>query len=150
MRVLTFCIMLTCAAASMSQAGEIYKWTDEAGNVHYTDKPVGNPPERINITSRRTDNTQVQARVQSRLNRQAEKAEAEKEAADGSQDGDVESAAERSQKCDTYKDRLSNFVRSRRLYREDDDGERSYLDENEMQAAREKVQGQVEKYCGPE
>ena len=56
-------------------------------------------------------------------------------------------AAERSQKCDTYKARLQKFVQSRRLYKEDENGERVYLDEQQSQAARERVENQVQKYC---
>ena len=57
-------------------------------------------------------------------------------------------AKERDEKCATYKARLQKFLTSRRLYREDEYGERVYLDEAEMLAARERVQGQVEEYCG--
>jgi hypothetical protein len=46
-----------------------------------------------------------------------------------------------------YKERLQRFVTSRRLYREDESGERVYLDEEQSQAARERVQQQVEEHC---
>ena len=39
-------LALTCAVAAMTfaagaTANEIYKWTDENGNVHYEDRPSG-------------------------------------------------------------------------------------------------------------
>jgi hypothetical protein len=40
------------------------------------------------------------------------------------------------------------MLTSRRLYREDENGERVYLDEAQMQSARDRVQSQVEEYCG--
>ena len=46
------------------------------------------------------------------------------------------------------RDRLQAFLRSQRLYQEGDDGDRNYLSEEEVMAAREKVEGQIEEYCG--
>ena len=46
-----------------------------------------------------------------------------------------------------YKQRLTRFVQSRRLYKEDENGERVYLDDEETQAAREKTQQQVQEFC---
>ncbi len=33
--------MLALVAANAVLAGDIYKWTDEDGNVHYGDRPAG-------------------------------------------------------------------------------------------------------------
>ncbi len=33
----------------MLQAAEIYRWTDEAGNVHYSDKPQTQSAKRIDV-----------------------------------------------------------------------------------------------------
>ena len=60
-------ITIACAAlmaSGLAVAGEIYKWTDEDGNVHYEDRPVGKTDmEHVDVVSRNTDNTVVQARV---------------------------------------------------------------------------------------
>jgi hypothetical protein len=56
-------------------------------------------------------------------------------------------AEQRKEKCDTYKARLQKFVQSRRLYKQDENGERVYLDEGQAQAARERVENQVQEYC---
>ena len=43
-------------------AAEVYKYTDEDGNVHYGDRPSGNPTEEtVYVASRRTDNAAVRA-----------------------------------------------------------------------------------------
>ena len=59
----------------------------------------------------------------------------------------AQEAQEREQKCVTYRDRLERFTYSRHLYRENENGEREYLDEEEMQAARDQVQDQIDEYC---
>jgi hypothetical protein len=54
----------------------------------------------------------------------------------------------RQEKCQQYRSQLQSFLRSQRLYKEDDSGERQYLSENEVMAARSRVEGQIQEYCG--
>lgn len=151
MRITTtaLALLLTSGLTSGVAMGEIYKWVDEDGNAHYGDRPTGDATEEIvSIESHRTDPQQVQARVQSRLDAQ----EARQAALDALPQGPSEEEIraekrEREEKCNTYRARLERFVHSRRLYREDEDGERVYLDEEQTLAARERVQNQVEEYC---
>ncbi len=134
-------LMLAMATAGTAMAGDIYKWTDEDGNIHFGDKPIGEQPERLAIQSKPTDPAKIQAMAQARSQSAAKAAE---EAATAEPEGpspeELQAEAdERSQKCTTYRAQLQQYVTSRRLYREDESGERVYLDEGEMLAAREQV-----------
>ena len=144
-------LLLALIAAGTATAGEIYKWTDEEGNVHFGDRPDGEEPEKVAIQSRSTDPARVQASVQARAAATARSAEEEAAAAAAQQGPTREElqaqADEKAEKCNTYRARLQKYVTSRRLFREDENGERVYLDESETQAAREKVENQVQKYC---
>lgn len=146
---ITCFVMLVVSASGIAFANDIYKWTDENGNIHYGDRPTGDATEqRLAISSKSTDPSKVQARIQSSY---ATKEAANQAAANQPQaptEDEVRAqAAERKQKCDTYKARLQKFVQSRRLYKQDEKGERVYLDEDEAQAARERVENQVQEYC---
>ena len=137
---IAFVIMLAVSAAGMAFASDIYKWTDEHGNVHYGDRPSGEASEEpLAVSSGLTDPSKDQARdeVKAAASEQAEPAPEELRA----------QALEREEKCSTYKTRLQRFLTSRRLYRKDENGERVYLDEDETLVARERVQNQVEEYC---
>lgn len=145
---LTAVLVLSASLASNAAAGEIYKWTDEDGNVNYTDKPMGPSSEHLDITSRATDNAGVQAQTQARLDRQAAAAEeAAKAPAGPTRDELRAEASERAEKCNMYQERMTRFVQSRHLYREDENGERVYLDESEKSAAEQNVQDQITEYC---
>ena len=146
---LTCLIMIVVSASGIAFANDIWKWTDEDGNVHYGDRPTGDASEeRLAITSRPTDSSRVQARVESRYQTKKEAEEAAAKEPQGPTEEELAAqAAERKQKCDTYKARLQKFVTSRRLYRQDENGERVYLDEEQMQAARERVENKVQEYC---
>lgn len=139
--------LFTCGLAV---AGEIYKWTDDDGNVHYEDRPTGDTEmERMDVVSRNTDNTIVQARVDA--NRKARDAARQVASEAPPEMSKEELRAEqqaRQEKCQSFRDRLQAFLRSQRLYEDSDDGERKYLSEAEVMAARAKVEGQIEEYCG--
>ncbi|MEX2126578.1 MAG: DUF4124 domain-containing protein [Woeseia sp.] len=141
---------LAVAVTGTVYAGEIYKWTDADGNVHFGDRPSGAASEeRLAIGSSPTDPDRVRAIVQARNDAGAARAEAQ--AATKAEEPTAEelraAELERAEKCSTYKERLQKFVTSRRLYREDENGERVYLDEEETLAARARVQEQVVEYC---
>ena len=149
------CIALTCVVAAMTfatgaTANEIYKWTDENGNVHYEDRPSGAASEeRLRISYNRTDSAAVNQRIQARLDRQTERDEA-RSVAEAEQQEAAEkaaAAAEREKSCERARARLETYLQSRRLYRTDDKGERVYLDDAERQEARQKAEEQITEFC---
>lgn len=141
--------ILSLLAAGAVFASDIYKWIDDEGNVHYGDRPVGAEPERLAIASQPTDPARVQMQVEARAAARARTAE-EKAAAqpDGASPEDEKKAAEeRAAKCTTLREQMQRFITSRRIYREDEAGERVYLDEDEMQATRQRTEEQIVKHC---
>ena len=151
MKKLTPILILFLALAAMhgAAAGEIYMWTDADGNTQYGDRPAEGSVRLTAIESHGTDNGRVSANTQARLDRQ-EVAEEEKTARRAQEASEQElraQAEERAGQCKTYRGRLEKLITSRRLYRDLGNGEREYLAEEEMTAARAKVQSQVEEYC---
>ena len=144
-------LALTLAVAFIGSAGasEIYKWVDEDGNVHFEDRPSDEiSVEVVDIQSRPTDPELVHQQVQARLDQKASAAEAAANAPQGpSKDELAAEAADRKQKCDMYTQRLQTFIVKRHLYRQQEDGERYYLNEDEMKEARDGVREQIAEYC---
>ncbi|HWM27953.1 MAG TPA: DUF4124 domain-containing protein [Woeseiaceae bacterium] len=142
--------MAVMAIAVPVSASDIYKWTDADGNVHFGDRPSGAVSEqRLAISSNPTDPARVSEIVQARNDARTAQAAATAVAAAEEPTAEELRAAEkeRAEKCNSYKERLQKFVTSRRLYRQDENGERVYLDEEETLAARARVQEQVVEYC---
>jgi hypothetical protein len=137
-------------ASGIAVAGEIYKWTDDDGNVHYEDRPTGNTQiERLDVRSKNTDNTVVQARLdQDRKARDASRQVASEAPPEMSREELRAEQEKRQEQCQMYRDRLEAFLRSQRLYKEDSSGERQYLSEGEVMSARSRVEGQIQEYCG--
>ena len=140
-------LALSFATTGTLYASEIYKWTDEDGNVHYSDTPTADA-EHVAIQSRPTDPAHIQAEAQARVDAQNLKAEEEADAPQGPTPEDLQAEArEREEQCNKYTERQTQFTRSRRIYRLDEDGERVYYDEEEMQVARDDVDDKVREYC---
>jgi len=142
-------LMLALLGAGGALASEIYKWVDDEGNVHYGDRPVGEPVERLEIESRPTDPARIQAMNQARAADRAKAADA-KAAAALEQPTTMEvreEADERARKCTAYKAQLEAYTNNRRLYHESADGEREYLSDEEIKATRERAAQQVEEFC---
>ena len=140
--------LLTLFVASGALAGEIYKWTDAEGNVHYGDVPVDAQSERLAIKSKPTNSSRVQATTQARLDASAKQREEAAKLPAGPTPEELRAEAEqRAEQCTSSKTQLQKFLTSRRIYRMDDNGERVYMDEAEMQATREQAENRVEEYC---
>lgn len=139
---------LTMTAGILS-ATEIYKWVDEQGIVHYVELPTGAPgEEHLEIRSRPTDQAAIQASVRAREEARALQEEVEANSPQGpTEEERLAAAREREEKCNKYRERQIRFMNSRRIYRMDENGERVWYDEEEMQAARDKVDELVAHYC---
>jgi hypothetical protein len=148
--VLLIITITVLAAAGNVPASEIYKRTNADGNVEYIDRPTGNPGEqRISVASSRTDDAAVSARVQAQLDAQAKRQEMLSNAAEEEQSA-LEAQAEREElaaQCETYRARMQGYLQARRMYREDESGERVYFDEEQMLAARADLQKQIQETC---
>ena len=122
---------LTLVGSGSVFASDIYKYTDENGNIHYGDRPTGVDNEtRVAILSQRTNNSAVQQAYQARYNNDDDSGQTG--SAEGEDQGEkkltraerIAQAQEREAACNRYRARLETLVTSRRLYRHDDAGER--------------------------
>jgi len=144
-------LLLTLAAASLaagSALADVYKYTDAKGNIQYTDKPPSLPAERLNVQSQRTDVVAAQERSQAAVARQAGNgaaAAANKPAtppAAPALTGDQKADA-----CAKAKHRYDSYMTSQKLYEQGKDGERRYLSDAELDAARASAKASMDVLC---
>ena len=149
-RLLLGFAVLALTMGSAAMASEIYKWTDENGNVHYGDRPSGSATEqRMALSYHRTDTGALQKRVESLADSVAAREE-RRAAADEEEKAAEAAAAEaaaNAKKCDSYRAQLETLIQSRRLYRQDENGERVYLDEKDIQESRARIEEFISENC---
>ena len=76
------------------------------------------------------------------------KAAEEREKEKQSQAEEAAAAEQKQQQCEQARDRLQTYLGARKLYREDANGERVYLDQAGIDEARQRAEEAIAEYCG--
>ncbi len=149
-RKIVVLVLSAAGLATSALAGEIYRYVDDEGIVHYLDRPTGESgEERLDFTYSGTSNEAVSARVQKRRDYMDALEEARSEA-QSQREAEAQARTtteERAAKCQEHRARLESYLQSRRLYRENAAGEREYLDEEQMMEARREVEVAIQETC---
>ena len=135
-------------AASGARAEDIWKWVDAQGQVQYSDHwtpgavlfrsdhprgttaaPSDDDQAQLNATNRRIDED---------LSREAAQRAVQKD-----------EATTRAAQCKQAKDHYQKVIDARRIYREDKNGERSTLSDDEADKARVQARMDMQSACGP-
>ena len=142
--------LLLAAGPLAATEAEVFKWTDAAGIVHYSDVPVDSTAQGTGIRSERTDRRQVreqqlrQWEQQRRDERQQEEQAAEEQVAAARQ---AEDATIQATRCASARDKASKYETAHRLFEPLPNGDRRYLTDEELTAAREAAELEVTEWC---
>jgi len=143
---------LICAAA---QAGDVYKYVDERGNTLYTDKPLPGAVRVATGTQRPPEVTQqAYATQQAAANRQL--GDSNQRITDAQSNQRIAATvakdleATRADRCKKARADYQTSIQSRRMYNEDKDGKRTYLNDAQLSQQRVEAAKQVEAICGPQ
>jgi hypothetical protein len=146
-----FIVTLTAALAAGPAAADVYKFKDEKGNVLYTDKPSTLPAERLNIQSQKTDVVALQARQQEEQKRQQDADRAQQQQPAAAQPTDQQAAQptakDKADRCTKARERYDSYMNSQRLYEALPDGQRRYLSDDELDAARASAKASMDVMC---
>jgi ABC-type multidrug transport system ATPase subunit len=135
---------------SVQAMADVYKYKDEHGNVLYTDKPATLPAERLNVRTQRTDTVALQERqAEEEARRQAAEEDRQRRS---TQRADQRNAAElsataKAEQCAKARERYDSYMMSQRLYEELPGGQRRYLSDAELDAARASAKASMEVLC---
>ncbi len=139
----TIAIVTLSLLAVPALAADVYRSVDAQGNVVYTDRPITDGSVRVAV---RTTTPAPAAQP-------ASEQTSAKPAADLPDQATIE-AAERAQlaedraaNCEIAKERNERYSTSRRLYRVGADGERVYLNDEQLTEARNEAEAEVSRWC---
>jgi hypothetical protein len=150
LRTLLFLTTATAWLAAGPAAADVYKFKDDQGNVLYTDKPATLPAERLNIQSQKTDTVAVQSRQQEELKRLQDADKSSQQAASGAPDQQQAaqtSATQKADQCVKARQRYDSYMSSQRLFEQGADGQRRYLSDDELTAARASAKASMDVMC---
>jgi hypothetical protein len=134
-----------------SQASEVFVTRDAQGRPVYTDRPDSLPAQKVNVATSSTDPVAVQQQYQEEMKSHAAadkaSAEASKQAAEGKQAKEL-SAADKAKRCLDARARYEQVMTAQRLYEPGPtEGERRYLDDKEIDTARERSKKVMDEFC---
>jgi Domain of unknown function (DUF4124) len=134
-----------------AQASEVFVTKDAQGRPIYTDRPESLPAQKVNVATKQTDTVEVQRQYDEKMKSYAEadkvKAEASKQAAEGKQAREI-SAADKAKRCLDARARYEQVMTAQRLYEPGaTEGERRYLDDQEIDLAREHSKKVMDEFC---
>jgi hypothetical protein len=141
-------ILLLCLAVAPVQAGKIYKWTDDNGNVHFSDRPASKAAKKITIKRHRLSPSGgissprryrrrrvLRVLKEDRLRRQRARVQAARK----------QQVAEA--RCRYYRSRLENSRRSSYIYDRDASGKKRIYSSAQRQQYMQRLQAATEKWC---
>ena len=146
--LITLATVFLLCLSPLSFASKIYKWTDDEGNTHYSERPPNRQATQIKVpkgpahtSAPRTVNQQdatnklLDAFAQERKDKKeaANKAAAEKE--------------RRDKNCSNAKRRAISLKLGGRQYEITDQGERRFLSDADIQARLVEAQKVADKWC---
>ena len=134
-------LLISILAAPGTFAGDIFKWVDENGTVHFGDRP----PED-NSTEDDVEEPFDQPLVESSIESQPTAENTDPGAAVNSPSAEQPEQANE-QRCTRLRMRLRELLTSRQLLREEKNGNRVPMTESEISAARESAQEGIVEHC---
>ena len=126
--------------------GEVYKWVDEDGKVHFGGRPQSKDAEAIDVKPAAPANTDARQRHE-RTQRVLEAFTAERKERENAQQAAKEEARERKRKCAAARAEQKRRESSAFLFYKDDDGNRRVIEGAEYDAAIKKARDAVAHWC---
>lgn len=132
---------------SSSAMAEVFKWTDEQGNVHYGARPpTGQSANQVRIDAAPPADPYLQQRRENMMKQLDANAE-ERQEKKKQQAKTAKEKAEKKKRCQNARSRLSMLEGHGRVYTTDANGERSYYSSEQLERNREQARRTVREHC---
>jgi len=130
----------------------VYKWVDDNGKVHYSDRPITTQPSvEMNIDDSAPkpsfsggDDRLSREEKRERLLQSMQEDRIEKQ-----EQREKQKALKQQNraKCNRYRDQMRHYERASGLYKLNEDGKRVYMSDSDRAKATKNLQRKIKKYC---
>ena len=145
MRRASYCLlglMFACASAG----AQMYKWTDENGNIHFSDKPQPNA-QKLEIKTPQSSGigtSRQQRRSQQELLKDLQYSRQQREQAAAQ---DAQQRERQQQRCQRLRNRLRNYEDVDYVFYRDGQGKKIRLSREQKKQEERKLRRQIEENC---
>jgi len=148
---ITLTMLGALLVAGTAGAAEVYKYTDDKGNVYYTDKPRELDTQRLNVQTAKANPSAPPAAAPGAELKRMQDADAARKQASTQKANEAEAAQsnakDRAERCKKARDRYDTYITSRKLFEEKPGGERRYLTSEELDTARADAKTSMDLWC---
>jgi hypothetical protein len=142
---------MSSIASGIAVAG-IYKWVDEDGKVHYSEKrPSGQPAKRMRVPTKAPKNTSTYKRpsFKSKEDKDSEENANTNNRQDKAQQKADKgmSAEEKAKQCTRARQVMETLTAGDRVRQKDEEGNITYMTEEEKQERIKHEQKKINRYC---
>jgi hypothetical protein len=145
-------IVMVLGASSSSFAGKIYKWVDANGKVHYGERAPNGKGKRIEVKG--TNRFGVAPAPAPKASDKGDAASkflesvaAERKEKKEADDKSAKEKALADKNCSNARKRVASLKQGGRRYTVDEQGNRSYMDDADIQKRLNEAKKRVEKWC---
>lgn len=144
-------LLTALAVLGSAQASEVFVTKDAQGRPIYTDRPESLPAQKVKVATGGTETVEAQRQYEEKrqANAAAEKtqADAAKQATEAKEANEL-TAADKAKRCLDARARYEQVMTAQRLYEPGDtEGERRYLDSQEIDSARASTKKAMDEFC---
>lgn len=147
---LRFCVFVLALLTSGWGYGQVYKWVDENGKVHFGDKPpVNSKAEELNLPEVKSADTPEVTHAEriERQRRLVKALEEERKEKQKAKQEKKDKEAKQVAACKQLKGRIKHSETINRYFRYDEQGERTYYSDAEADAFRNKLKAAYQQNC---
>ena len=143
-------LITVLGSPAAANEAEVFKWVDADGIVHYSDVPVDERAQVTGIRSERTDRRAVrEQQLRDWEQTQQQEQQEEEQAAEDrvAAERQAEDRQIQSDRCAAARERAQRYAEAHRLFEPLPNGDRRYLTDEEITAAREAAELEVSQWC---
>lgn len=142
-------VVVTVMLSPLVSQAEIYRWTDANGKIHFSDKPVGEKAETLDIKVQKAKPTSAKTKDERKQRaegfiraREEERAERDKGIAEKKR-----LKKERKKNCEAARKEYKEITEAGAVYYEKKDGIRDYLEPGRRKKEEARLKGLIKKFC---
>jgi hypothetical protein len=144
-------LVMTLAVLGTAQANEVFVTRDAQGRPVYTDRPESLPAQKVNVATQSTATVDAQRRADEQAKATAAagrtQADSSRKAAESRSAREL-TDADKAKRCEEARAHYMTVMNSQRLYEQGpNEGERRYLDSDEIDATRENAKKVMDEFC---
>ncbi|MCG7925274.1 MAG: DUF4124 domain-containing protein [Candidatus Thiodiazotropha taylori] len=142
-------VMLFSAIFSQSLCAGVYKWTDEHGRVHFSDRPVSESSTEVKIKQTPSSGSSAESpqQRQQKMRKMLDAFEEERSEKKEAKQKAKQEREKRKKKCIYAKDRYNSHIRASGIYNYKKDGQKSYLSDAERKSHMQRLKADVDRWC---